>query len=112
MPRAPACCRSFSIPTAASRTTSSTRSTCRCTSSFAAASTSRRPASPSASGLARQRQLNANGEDERIYLDRLEELVRHGKSQGRLLAERWAGEWHQDIQKLIAHTSYRLPIAA
>jgi len=29
-----------------------------------------------------------------------------------LLAERWAGEWHQDIQKLIAHTSYRLPIAA
>jgi glutamate--cysteine ligase len=65
-----------------------------------------------ASGLARQRQLNASGEDERIYLDRLEELVRHGKSQGRLLAERWAGEWHQDIQKLIAHTSYRLPIAA
>lgn len=65
-----------------------------------------------AQGLARQRRLNAAGEDERIYLDRLEELVRHGKSQGRLLAERWVGEWHQDMQKLIAHTSYRLPIAA
>jgi glutamate--cysteine ligase len=65
-----------------------------------------------ASGLARQRQLNASGEDERIYLDRLDDLVRHGKSQGRLLAERWVGEWHQDIQKLIEHTSYRLPIAA
>ncbi|MBI3770998.1 MAG: glutamate--cysteine ligase [Deltaproteobacteria bacterium] len=65
-----------------------------------------------AGGLVRQRRLNANGEDERVYLDPLEELVRHGKSQGRLLAERWAGEWHQDMQKLIAHTSYRFPIAA
>lgn len=65
-----------------------------------------------ASGLARQRQLNARGEDERLYLDRLEELVRHGKSQGRLLAERWVGEWRQDMQQLIAHTSYRLPAAA
>ena len=45
-------------------------------------------------------------------LDRLEELVRHGKSLGRLRAERWAGEWHGDIQKLIAHTGYRMPIAA
>ena len=41
-----------------------------------------------------------------------EELVRHGKSQGRLLAERWEGEWQRDMQKLIAHTSYRLPQAA
>ncbi len=64
------------------------------------------------SGLARQRCLNTRGDDERIYLERLEELVRHGKSQGRLLAERWQGEWHQDIRKLIAHTSYRLPTAA
>jgi len=64
------------------------------------------------SGLARQRQLNERGEDERIYLERLEDLVRHGKSQGRLLAERWAGEWHQDIQQLITHTSYRWPVAA
>ena len=65
-----------------------------------------------ASGLARQRCLNARGDDERIYLERLEELVRHGKSQGRLLAERWQGEWQRDMQKLIAHTSYRLPAAA
>jgi glutamate--cysteine ligase len=65
-----------------------------------------------ASGLKRQNKLNARGEDERIYLERLEELVRHGKSQGRLLAERWEGEWQRDMQKLIAHTSYRLPEAA
>ncbi|HEY2387258.1 MAG TPA: glutamate--cysteine ligase [Candidatus Binatia bacterium] len=65
-----------------------------------------------ASGLKRQGQVNARGEDERIYLERLEELVRHGKSQGRLLAERWEGEWQRDMQKLIAHTSYRLPQAA
>jgi glutamate--cysteine ligase len=65
-----------------------------------------------ASGLKRQGRVNAAGGDERIYLERLQELVHHGKSQGRLLAERWEGEWQRDMQKLIAHTSYRLPEAA
>jgi glutamate--cysteine ligase len=61
------------------------------------------------SGLERQGRVNARGESESIYLERLEDLARHGKSQGRLLAERWEGEWHRDVGKLIAHTSYRLP---
>ncbi len=65
-----------------------------------------------ASGLKRQGRLNARGDDERVYLERLEDLVRQGKSPGRLLAERWEGEWQRDMQKLIAHTSYRLPEAA
>lgn len=62
-----------------------------------------------ASGLKRQHMVNARGEDETVYLERLDELVRRGKSLGRLLAERWQGEWHGDITRLIAHTTYRLP---
>jgi glutamate--cysteine ligase len=61
------------------------------------------------SGLERQHRTNARGEDERIYLERLEDIVRRGKSLGRILAERWEGEWHRDIAKLIEHTTYRLP---
>lgn len=63
----------------------------------------------SAAGLRRQNRLNAKGDDERIYLDRLEELVRHGKSLGRMLAELWEGPWNRDVSRLIAHTTYRLP---
>ena len=62
-----------------------------------------------ASGLKRQAQTNERGDDENVYLERLVELVRYGKSNGRLLAERWAGAWHGDIQQLIEHTTYRLP---
>lgn len=62
-----------------------------------------------ASGLRRQARLNEQGEDERIYLHRLEELVRHGKSLGRIVAELWDGPWNRDINRLIAHTEYRLP---
>jgi glutamate--cysteine ligase len=62
-----------------------------------------------ASGLRRQNQLNDHGDDERIYLHRLEELVRAGKSLGRSLAELWDGPWNHDVQRLIAHTTYRLP---
>jgi glutamate--cysteine ligase len=60
-------------------------------------------------GLRRQNHTNERGEDESVYIERLTELVREGKSLGRLLAERWEGEWHRDLAKLIAHTSYRMP---
>jgi glutamate--cysteine ligase len=62
-----------------------------------------------ASGLRRQSRLNEKGDDERIYLHRLEELVRHGNSLGRSLAELWDGPWNRDVGRLIAHTTYRLP---
>jgi glutamate--cysteine ligase len=62
-----------------------------------------------ASGLKRQQRLNARGEDERIYLERLEDIVRRGKSLGRIMAERWEAEWHCDVAALIEHTTYRLP---
>ena len=62
-----------------------------------------------ASGLKRQGERNARGEDETLYLEGLEWLVRSGKSLGRLLAERWEGEWHRDMAQLIAHASYQMP---
>lgn len=62
-----------------------------------------------AAGLRRQAQLNEKGDDERVYLGRLEELVRHGNSLGRSLAELWDGSWNRDVRRLIAHTTYRLP---
>lgn len=62
-----------------------------------------------ASGLKRQGALNAQGEDETMYLETLEEMVRRGKCPASLLAERWAGEWHHDVQRLIQHSTYRLP---
>jgi glutamate--cysteine ligase len=60
-------------------------------------------------GLARQRRINEHGDDERVYLERLDEIVRGGKSPGQLLAERWEREWHRDVSCLIAQTSYRVP---
>jgi glutamate--cysteine ligase len=62
-----------------------------------------------ASGLRRQNQLNEEGDDERIYLHRLEELVRYGNSLGRSLAELWDGPWNRDVGRLIEHTTYRIP---
>jgi glutamate--cysteine ligase len=62
-----------------------------------------------AAGLRRQGKLNEQGDDERVYLDRLEELVRHGNSLGRSLAELWEGPWNRDVGRLIEHTTYRLP---
>jgi glutamate--cysteine ligase len=62
-----------------------------------------------AAGLRRQNQCNEKGEDERIYLERMVELVRDGKSLGRSVAELWDGPWNRDVARLIAHTTYRLP---
>jgi len=62
-----------------------------------------------ASGLKRHGQQNDQGEDERVYLQRLDDLVRGGRSLGRLLAEQWEGSWNRDLTRLIAHTTYRLP---
>jgi glutamate--cysteine ligase len=62
-----------------------------------------------AAGLRRQDQRNDRGDDERIYLHSMEELVRDGNSLGRRLAELWEGPWNRDVTKLIEHTTYRLP---
>jgi len=60
-------------------------------------------------GLARQACTNERGEDERIYLEAFEEMIRSGQSLAAQTAARWDGEWNRDITKLIAATSYQLP---
>jgi glutamate--cysteine ligase len=60
-------------------------------------------------GLHRQNQVNALGEDETIYLKPLKDLLEQGKCPADLLLEKWAGELHHDIKRLIAYTAYKLP---
>jgi glutamate--cysteine ligase len=60
-------------------------------------------------GLRRQRVLNAQGEDETIYLLPLKNLLDQGKCPADLLVEKWEGELAQDVRKLIAYTAYKLP---
>jgi glutamate--cysteine ligase len=60
-------------------------------------------------GLRRQKMFNALGEDETIYLEPLDRLLALGKCPADLLIEKWQGELHQDIRKLIAYSAYQLP---
>lgn len=60
-------------------------------------------------GLRRQKMFNALGEDETIYLEPLDKLLLLGKCPADLLIEKWQGELHQDVRKLIAYSAYQLP---
>jgi len=60
-------------------------------------------------GLRRQRALNSQGDDETIYLNSLKTLLFQGKCPADVLLEKWEGELHQDIKKLIAYSAYKLP---
>jgi glutamate--cysteine ligase len=60
-------------------------------------------------GLRRQHSLNKNGDDETIYLNPLKPLLFQGKCPADILVEKWEGELHQDIKKLIAYSAYKLP---
>jgi glutamate--cysteine ligase len=60
-------------------------------------------------GLRRQNQVNDLGEDETIYLKPLKNLLDVGKCPADILLEKWEGELHHDIRRLIAYTAYKLP---
>ena len=60
-------------------------------------------------GLRRQHSLNKNGDDETIYLNPLKPLLFQGKCPADIIVEKWQGELHQDIKKLIAYSAYKLP---
>jgi glutamate--cysteine ligase len=57
-------------------------------------------------GLRRQRAVNARGEDESIYLERVRDAVRKGISPADRLREKWLGEWNREVGRLIAATKY------
>jgi len=61
-----------------------------------------------AEGLRRQAQRNAAGQDESIYLERLEEQVKRGRCPADAVVEHWLGDWRGDVQRLIAGSSYRI----
>ena len=61
-----------------------------------------------AEGLRRQQALNADGQDESIYLERLEHLVKRGRCPADAIVEKWIGEWDRDISRLIVGSSYRI----
>lgn len=60
-------------------------------------------------GLRRQHSLNKNGDDETIYLNPLKPLLFQGRCPADILVEKWEGELHQDIKRLIAYSAYKLP---
>ena len=62
-----------------------------------------------AEGLRRQDVVNSHGEDETIYLKPLKLLLDEGKCPADILVEKWQGEWHQDITKLLSYSAYRMP---
>ena len=60
-------------------------------------------------GLSRQNVVNDLGDNETIYLNPLKNLIDQGKCPADLVIERWEGEPHHDIKKLIAYSAYKLP---
>ena len=59
-------------------------------------------------GLERQRDLNAQGEDESVYLERLEDLVKRRRCPADRVIEKWIGEWKQEVGRLVEGSSYRI----
>jgi glutamate--cysteine ligase len=60
-------------------------------------------------GLRRQNVVNELGDDETIYLRPLKALLSQGKCPADILVEKWEGELHHDIKKLVAYSAYKLP---
>jgi glutamate--cysteine ligase len=58
-------------------------------------------------GLRRQAALDAQGRDERMYLERLGEQLGMGRSPARVIAEKWNGEWDRRVSRLIKFAEYR-----
>src|SRR5262249_37444293 len=59
-------------------------------------------------GLQRQRMLDARGDDESIYLDRLDELVKQGRCPADFVIDHWLGDWAQKIPRLVEASAYRI----
>ncbi|HEV7732327.1 MAG TPA: glutamate--cysteine ligase [Candidatus Binatia bacterium] len=58
-------------------------------------------------GLRRQAVMNSAGQDERVHLVHLAEQISSGRSPARVIAEKWDGEWHRDLDRLIAFAAFR-----
>ncbi len=59
-----------------------------------------------ARGLKTLDERNRAGEDERLFLDPLYEILDRGASPGRYLLERWEGAWSRRIDLLVEYSRY------
>lgn len=59
-----------------------------------------------AEGLRRIRHGGDTSEDERGFLEPLREVLASGRSPGRLVLERWEGEWGRSVRRLIDYSRY------
>lgn len=60
----------------------------------------------SAEGLRRQARRGPSGEDERRFLEPVYEQLDLGRSPGRVVLERWEGDWSRSVERLIEYTRY------
>ncbi len=60
----------------------------------------------SRAGLKARARLNDSGEDERIYLGTLEEIVEEGRTRAERLLDRYQNEWNNDIDQLFVDQAY------
>ena len=60
-------------------------------------------------GLARAPQIDANGNDEAIYLAPIQKLVEQGKCPADVFVESWSTHWGGDLAHLLAGSGYRYP---
>jgi len=58
-------------------------------------------------GLGRHPQIDANGDDESIYLEELRRLIAAGKCPADQFVENWHGAWRRNVDAMIAATTYR-----
>jgi glutamate--cysteine ligase len=59
-------------------------------------------------GLRRHGALGPDGVDERVYLEPLAGQLENGGSPAHAIIDNWTGEWEGRIERLIAHTEYRI----
>ena len=57
-------------------------------------------------GLKNRAVVNSKGNDERIFLTPLRDIIANGKSNSDLLQEKFIGEWQQDMQALYTYCRY------
>lgn len=60
-------------------------------------------------GLDRQHLVNADGDSEAVYLERVRDLVRRGQCPAERLIDKWNGAWDHDVVRLTDGTAYRMP---
>lgn len=60
----------------------------------------------SEAGLKRRAVLNAQGQDESMYLEPLKEIVESGRNWAIRLEEKFKGEWNGDINRAFTEMSY------